>query len=667
MHLIFFENRSEVSAVRESLPIGPEVKFIAVTAEAAQYFDELKIAYEPVSKYADTRKMGLSIQDQLIVDSFHLAEEIESFIAQHHPKSRFRNPAFLTSLSHYIFYSVHIVLSRAFMLRETIMACLPDVVTVFNAGVDHWFSDSGYEQQPWYDVIDDLSKQHEFRFEVRFLAEPYTVGDKESEIQANHHFMARCKSILRKSIFIKKILAKKRLLNNAFPLNGMDGLHDLQGIRVLMVQSYQYDWLPVLSGLQSVKDTDCIFIEGTSIEPYPWAYYYEPYAYSLWKTSVHKFKIDPPSVDEEEKQLLSELFNRWIETRSESPDLTIMGMNLFPSLVNHLKTMVAVGLALSRYTDALTSQVLDKIKPHIVCFVGMINLSEKRFAFQCRKRNIPVVCYQHGGGFGVIHCAKDEQTEVAHADYFLTHGNRICPRKEPAFPVRAEYIPVGSSRIEAMNCLSPLKKAKSAEMINVLWIAETSTRNQLDMVIALEDTERYLIQQRGLEILAGAKNIRVIFRPEPVTIDFEGTNRWLNSSRYPSISVDVKQPLEELICECDVVVSSTASPTTWEEVIGLKKPMILFTKTPMECYAESFIQDLDKSTYWCKSEDALFRALNRLVSEGMDFVSELRQIDTADFIRNYVLYRDDGKCVQRVLSFLKEIYQKDGGFPQSML
>jgi hypothetical protein len=75
----------------------------------------------------------------------------------------------------------------------------------------------------------------------------------------------------------------------------------------------------------------------------------------------------------------------------------------------------------------------------------------------------------------------------------------------------------------------------------------------------------------------------------------------------------------------------------------------------MECYAEPYISDLERTVYWCKSEDSFYKALNRLATEGEDFISDLRKMNTDDFIKNYVLYRDDGKCVHRVAEFLQTI------------
>jgi hypothetical protein len=72
----------------------------------------------------------------------------------------------------------------------------------------------------------------------------------------------------------------------------------------------------------------------------------------------------------------------------------------------------------------------------------------------------------------------------------------------------------------------------------------------------------------------------LIHRPVAVTVAFEGTTRWLNNSRFTSISVDTKRPLNELIDECDVVVSSTGSPTTWAEVIVLKNQWFYSRKLP---------------------------------------------------------------------------------------
>jgi hypothetical protein len=660
MHLVFLHNRKEVSAAISSLKPSAHVKLVAMTAESAQYMEELQIPYKPVSAYANIATMDSAVYNLFCTESYNLAQEIENYIAQHYPGARFENPGFLSGLSYYLQYAVNVLLLRPFLMREAILACSPDIVTVFGTDIDPWFAGCGYERQPWYDIIDDLSRKHQFRFEVQPLSESGSFENKGISIPSHQRFITTCKSVLKKSIYLKKVLARKSLLSNFSGINEINTFDQLQGLRLLMVNSYGYDWQPFLSVLQSVKDSQCFLIEEAIIEPYTWANYYKPFAYSLWKTNVYKFRQDTPSIEEEERNILGELFDKWRQTRTESSLLNIMGMNLFPALANYLRTMVSFSPTLARHTDAFASRLLDVIKPHVICFMGMINLAEQRLAFECRKRNIPVVCYQHGGGFGVTLLAKDEQTEVAHADYFLTHGDKVRPRKNPAFPIRAKYIPIGSARIEAMNSCPPLKKVKSNEIINVLWIAESCLQNRHSSPLNLEDTERYYIQKQGLEMLSTAKNIQVTFRPSAATLDCDEIIRLLSSVRYASISVDARRPLDELIHECDVVIISTGSPTTWEEVIGLKKPLILFTKTPMDFFADYFIQDLNKSCYWCKSEDALYQALNRLLSEGMDFISELRRFDTDDFIRKYVLCRDDGQCVQRVATFMKTIYRKDG-------
>jgi len=661
MHLVFLHNRQEVLAAVSSLKPSAYVQFIAMTAESAQYMEEFLIPYEPVSAYANNIvTMNSAVYNQFCTESYHLVEDIEKYVAQHYPGARFENPGFLSGLSYYLQYAVNVILLRPFLMREAILACSPDVVTVFSADIDTWFAGCGYKRQPWYDIISDLSRKHQFRFEVQPLTESGSFEDKVISIPVRQRLIATCKSVIGNSIIIKKVLAKKRLLSNVNGINKINAIDQLQGLHLIMVQSFGYDWQPFLLALQSAKDSRCFVIEETNIKPYNWANYFKPFAYGLWNTNIYKFCLDTPSIEEEERHILGGLFDKWRQTRMESSILNIMGMNLFPALVNYLKTLVSYSPALARHADAFASRLLDVIKPQVICFMGMINLADQRLAFQCRKRNIPVVCYQHGGGFGVMQLAKDEQTEVAHADYFLTHGHRVRPRENPAFPTRAKYIPIGSTRIEVMRSWSPLKKVISTEIINVLWIADPCLQNRHSSPINLEDTERYNIYKQGLEILSTAKNIRVTFRPEATTVHYDGIIRWLNNVRHASIKVDARRPLDELIHECDVVINSTGSPTTWEEVIGLKKPLILFTKTPMDFYADYFIRDLNKSCYWCKSEDALYQALNRLLSEGIDFIEELRHFDTDDFIKNYILYRDDGQCVQRVAAFMKTIYRTDG-------
>jgi len=157
--------------------------------------------------------------------------------------------------------------------------------------------------------------------------------------------------------------------------------------------------------------------------------------------------------------------------------------------------------------------------------------------------------------------------------------------------------------------------------------------------------------------LSNADNLRVIYRPYRHEMQVDGTTRWLERSNLRSIRINATQPLDELIRKADIVISDTSSGTTWNEVIVLKKPLILYfdpRQWPVPL-SPHLVSDLESACYWCKSVEELVAAVHRLADEGLAFAAELQQIDTTAFIRNYVLHRDDGQCVPRVISFLNNV------------
>ena len=433
----------------------------------------------------------------------------------------------------------------------------------------------------------------------------------------------------------------------------------LAGLRLLVVHSTGYDWGPVLDTLSAINGVECTFLAVTS--PHRGSMsrqIYDPQLRTCSGHILHELKASSPEPNDQETQQLGELFDAWLSEHPTAPELRVLDMDLFPALTTHLRATTQFSPALAKHADSVAIEALKATTPHVVCFFAIATLAHKRFAFQCQQRQIPVVCYQHGAGYNWKVLAKDEQIETAHADYFLTYGPSVQPRPNAAFPVRAKYISVGSARIEQMIVSSKPSQSvlKNSQIINVLWIAESSTMNTLGNTAGqVEDTKRYLLQKRCLEILGRANNVRVTYRPYQGNMHIEGTWHWLQRTKFSSIRTNASQPLEELIRSSDVVIADLASGTTWAEVIGLKKPLILYCDPDQVPLAPDFIPDLERACYWCKSEDALVAAVRRLLIERETFVAELQQIDTAAFLRDHVLHREDGLCLQRVVSFLNNV------------
>lgn len=646
-NLVFLEDRAQVLQSKQVLPLGSDTKRIAVTAEALEALEEYDLPHEAVSAYANTRDL-VSVDEQLNLDCFLLAQEIETFIGQRYSGAKFDGPGFLSGQAYVLQYSASIILTRAFLMRETIRACPPQKVIVFQRDVDSWFLGDGYARNPWLDIVEQLSIEQGFKLEVL----PYSKDEQRGLLenlqvllQTGYHYVRRNAHGL-----IRRL--------SSFPQSTCSSLDkSLKGLRLLMVGTYSYDWEPVLSVLRNVKGVEGARLHCRLLDGRLWTFHFASSLQRLWSGRSHELGVGSPQIDARESETVSILFDDWLRQRPTQPVLTALGINVFPAFVSHLRARATLGLALARHADAVSSRVLDLVKPHAVCFSAMTWLVAKRLAFHCHQQGIPVVCYQHGGAYGTQVSPKNELIEPAHADYFLVYGKGIQPRANPVFPVRARYVPVGSARIAAMSAKYMPSSLIPRRVINVLWIGEISYWNTVGGPFQVEDTERYLLQKECLEILDRGKNLRVTYRPYPGREQWNsaGTTRWLERANPRSIVIDSSLPIEKLIRQHDVIITDTSSNTSWSEVLALKRPLILYCDPHQTPLSTTFMNDLEGACCWCKSRESLLATVHRLTHEGGTFVADLQKKDAAAFLRSYVLPCNEEQCVGRVVSFLHNV------------
>jgi hypothetical protein len=242
--------------------------------------------------------------------------------------------------------------------------------------------------------------------------------------------------------------------------------------------------------------------------------------------------------------------------------------------------------------------------------------------------------------------------EITHADYFLSYGSGIHAPTSEALPTTARFVPVGSTRLEAMR--KRWSKLHVNNVFTVLWIAEISCANTVCSAWLVEDTTRFRLERECLELL-NRNNIKVIYRPFPADPKRQAMNTWLKRRRLKNVSVNRTARLDELIFRSDLVVTDTSSNTTWNEVLVIGRPLVLFCDPAQTLMNGDFKQDLEKVCCWCKSEEELLTILEQVVDGKRRFKvaahSGARQQD--EFLRKYVLH--DGGCVQRVINVLKEV------------
>jgi hypothetical protein len=649
-NLVFLEDRAQVLQSKQALPLCSGTKLIAVTAEALEALEEYDLPHEAVSAYANARDL-VSVDEQLNLDCFSLAQEIETFIGQRYSGARFDGPGFISGQAYVLQYSASAILTRAFLMRETIRACSPEKVVVFAGEIDPWFIGDGYARNPWLNVTEQLAAEQGFKLDVL----PYSNDDQRSLLENLRIPLRRGYDYARRKVHRLIRQVSLSLRPPRIPLD-----KDLKGLRLLMVDGHSYDWAPVLSALRNVKGVEGARLHCRPLDGRFWTFHFGPSLQRLWSRRRHELGVESPRIDAREIKTVSTLFDDWLRQRPTQPALTALGINVFPAIASHLRAMATLGPALTRHADAVSSRALYLVKPHAVCFFAMPWLVSKRLAFYCHQQGIPVVCYQHGGAYGTQVAPKNELIEPAHADYFLVYGRGIQPRANPAFLTRARYVPVGSARIAIMKAKAPPSSSISRRVINVLWIGEISLRNTVGGTFQVEDTERYLLQKECLEILDRGKNLRVTYRPYPGREQWNsaGTTRWLERVNPRSIVIDSSLPLEKLIGQHDLVITDCSSNTAWNEVLALGRPLIVYCDPEQTPLTAAYMEDLDEACHWCRTREAIVVAVRKLVLEGETFLSDLRKKESSAYLRKYVVHERPDASVKSVISFLNSVCRR---------
>jgi hypothetical protein len=625
--LIFVETPEQAAAIAAR---GLPDHCVALTAEAAQAFDELSHAYDPVSQFTDTYAIA-DVDEHLTVDVAEAMRELEQFVCERVPSVCFDGPGIFYGQAYSVQYGVGAILKRLHLMRAAIDALKPSTVLAYTRPIDVWFAQDGYERNPWIAPLEKLALDRGISLELE--SGPAQRDSRPPMRRGN----------LWGRIMGKLRAESRRLLPRPVPREA----GDLHGLRLLLVDVVAFDWIQTVKVLTSAKGVEC-FVAGSALDPV--SDIRASFTGTIGRVggkveTVHVAETQGPA-DEEEK--LAQAIDEWCQNHPGR--LQYLGFDLLDPMRLHLRALARFGPAAIRRTDALAARFLDIARPHALCFFSIGNIAAMRLAHIARGRGIPNVTYQHGFAYGVQIMAKDEFTDPMNADYFLVYGRGIRPRTNAAFPVRARYVPVGSARIEEM--VRTVKRRASRGDLRVLWIAETSTRNTLAPSLT-EDTRRYVAQRRCFEKLAQSAGTRVTYRPYRHSFDFEGTQRWLAARNLANFSMDIGTRLEYLIASHDVVICETSSPTTWIEVLALGVPMILFCDPRQTLLVPEFERDLTTACHWSRDHDALFAAVSRLVDDREKFLTELRAIDARRFVSDYAL--DRGDCAARAAAFLSQV------------
>jgi len=628
VRLIFLENRDQVSAVHDGSVIDRETTLVPVTAQALDALEELGLPNRPVSSFARPSVLSSAERDFTLA-SVQMLAEIESYVAERHPPARFDEPGFLVAQDYNVQVSIGAIATRTFLMVEAIRALRPVAVAAFVEITETWFAADGYAEPPWLLILERLSRAEGFRLERLRLPVQRAARDSHSSLRAR----------LFRAVSIGPCGIARHYAVRVPSLRWGGG-----GLRLLFVGRPHFDWLPVVGRLGS--QAECFWVAGERLDAdRDWTMVLGNRLRRLGRRKSDV--LGPPfNGDEGEAETVAELVRAWF--RQERPTLDVLGIDILPGLEQNLVAIASRSPAIVRHVDAVAERALDLAAPHAVCFPGMTLLPAKRIAHLCRARGIDVVSYQHGGAYSTHEWTPHDLADWGHADYFLTYGEGIRPPAQPAFPVRARFVPVGSARIASWRERETRRVRSRDRALRVLWIAEMATRNIVNYAL-VEDTERYLLEWRCLELLHAA-GVDVTYRPYAGQTETSGVLRRLRRERLGNVRISEHATLEQLIRDADVVVSDSASGTAWNEVIALGKPFVLYCEPGTARLASDFAADLARACRWTTTPEEFTSTLEEL-ARGANFACDEQDVER--FLERYVLH--DGRPADAVASFLQRV------------
>ncbi len=657
-HLWFVENRAQAEWIRDCPREVASCDVIAQTAEALQALEEFGVNHVAVAEYADTRFIAAQSK-QLQSDCFTLINEAEDFILNNYGDARTSDVGYLTTHIYWIYHAVSSLATRAYLWQETIRACRPSTVSIFKSVADDAYALQ--ISQPWYsslpmdNILRQLKSLYSLDFDVR------SSGWPKSHLTYRFLTKSSLGYLLTSPLRIGKLLARKfidNLSKGNFDIGHIKDNDD--PLNVFMVGGVNDEWRTVISSLEKRISVYGLSWTNNSFLMNEkgfrgWSSIYDDSIISIKGSSSFDFDFGQYKLDENEVNIITDLYDQWTSRVDSTSLLNFGNLSLTEDVLDIVRPLATYGISLSRYIDSAVSDLLDAGNPDVVCFQGVIHMADKRMISACRKRGVPTVGIQHGGSVGTHENSKIDINDIGWCDYYLTYGDGIRNSDVSIIPKRAKLIPVGSPSIDKR--LRPLVKRQPmhTKYVRVLWITDKSYGNTIGHDSRMEETSRYLLHKRCLDMLGKCPDVKLTLRPFKSTEGMLGTTRLINNDPNLDVNIDTFSRLDDLIYKHDIVITDNTASTVWNEAIVFGKPLILFCDPKQTVLMNHFVSDLERACCWCRTENEFIDAVKMLVTEGFQYVNKLSQIDTADYIKKYILHSDNCRPVDRATSFLDRL------------
>jgi hypothetical protein len=643
MHLVFADTSWGVAHARTILQRSrADTQLVVLSAEALEAANALGLDSRAVGAIVAGWRKVIASQEAGLQAWYSAVCELEAMLAAAIPACRFDGPGILSSRFYLIAFAVNAVRHRAGLQTEAMKALSAQRVTIVETYRDPLFIGDGYDFNPWTLAARDWAQARSIETQVVF-AEPPRAS---TSLRSRALLWARKQTFLRR---LKKAFGASRADKAAARRSA-----DLAEMRILFSDTTGYDWTDVYEHLND-NGAELSLIEGDPQAPRLADASYLP---RIDNSARGMLDLQVPADAEEiHASRIEETFDQWARQTPWRNGLTLDDVDTFGVLQKHIRSLATSGPALLRHADAVIRAALDRVAPHAVCFFCIAYPFQKRLAFECNRRGIPVVCYQHGGAYGTHEVPVHDFIENSHADFFLAYGSRVEPPSSPLVPTRARYVAVGSARVEALRLRGRPRRPDSAQSqgrLNVVVAGDLSYRNTLIGGTEIEDTVRYTLETRLLATLSQSDSVRVIYRPFPGDLQAQGTPAWIARARPAGIEVDTSSKIAALLSRTDLLVTTSTSGTLWNEALALGIALVAYIDPLYTVTRGRYRDDLATACIVCGNAAELEAVTAQMATEGKSFLDRFAAKEPSHFLRDYVLA--DDACASAATRFLVDLW-----------
>lgn len=646
--VIFVEGARHAEMLRERWRDVRGTQVVALTAEAWWALEQHGVACAPVCNYSNARALATPGKAYAAERCTELASVLDGYFRVHSDLVRSMGLQVGTDQWYRIFSTIESVLTRAYHARNVLLTLRPRRALIFNTPTSRRQREFGFEHtNPLVKVLPSVCKSLGVSLEI--VDGPSLKAEAEAAGGTCAGIVGRVRGIVR---WLRSAAASRRSRRPR-----------MKGCRLLFVGGATgYDWAPVIESL--LKTSGCELWRW-SIRPGP--VLREPFDQAVRSLrGGHVVELPTKATASEEDSLtveeLEKVFAGWFCEDGQYRTLDVLGIDLMPALVEALRENCTAGVIAMLKASVQSGACLETIAPDAVCFFGITSGLWVQVARQCWAQGIPVVTFQHGGIYGSHAVPYHLESDGKWSDVFLCYGQSVADYFE-AYRVsvegrRGEYharsIAVGSTRVERMRLREQhAHRFRRGRRFRVLFVSEFPNEN-LVHGHELEDTLRYRHQRAVVDWFSAKPSVDFVFRPFPLSGYRDPVVKYLHGLRRPNLSVDGASPLESLIERADVVLTDTTG-TTWGEALGLSKLLVIWHDAEQALMTPAAMAAIGKSAIFCETEGEFFDTLESLLTgDPWENCRRRKGGLTDQFLLDYVLHKDDGRCVERAIGALRD-------------